>query len=91
MPVSGGLAVGTVRDSSSRAGLVGATVTDLQHPGSTAVTVATPDDPRVGDGLFTLFVANPGKHTLRASAPGYATAGKKTKVHADKAVRADLS
>lgn len=69
VPVSGGLTVDTVRDSSSRAGLVGATITDLQHPVSTAVTVATPDDPRAGDGLFTLFVANPGKHTLRASAP----------------------
>lgn len=90
VPVSGGLTVGTVRDSTTGAGLVGAGVSDLQHPDTMALTVATPDDPAVGDGLFTLFVADPGKHTLRAGAPGHATTDKKTRVRADRAVHADF-
>ncbi|WUH89735.1 carboxypeptidase regulatory-like domain-containing protein [Streptomyces sp. NBC_00433] len=90
VPVSGGLAVGVVSDSDTGAGLVGATVADPGNPDVTAVTVATPDDPAVGDGFYTLFVADPGKHTLRAADPGYLTADHKAKVRADGTVRTDL-
>ncbi|MFJ4930015.1 carboxypeptidase regulatory-like domain-containing protein [Streptomyces sp. NPDC088736] len=90
VPVSGGLAVGTVRDSRGGTGLVGATVADVRHPDATTVTVATPDDAAVGDGFYTLFLAGPGRHVLRASASGHVTADRATGVRRDHTVRADL-
>ncbi|MFI8003452.1 carboxypeptidase regulatory-like domain-containing protein [Streptomyces sp. NPDC086010] len=90
-PVPGGLAVGTVRDRATGAGLTGATVADPRYPAAVALTVATPDDPETGDGLYTLFVATPGKATgkvtLRASAPGHADAESKAEVRRDDVVR----
>lgn len=90
VPVSGGLTVGTVRDGRTGGGLVGATVADSGHSDATTVTVATPDDAAVGDGFYTLFLAGPGKHTLRVSAPGHVTAYPATRVRADRTVRANL-
>ncbi|MEU0785719.1 carboxypeptidase regulatory-like domain-containing protein [Streptomyces sp. NPDC006173] len=89
-PVSGGLTVGTVRDSRNGTGLVGATVADTRHPHTTTVTVATPEDAAVGDGFYTLFVAEPGRHILRASASGHATADRAVRVRPDRTVRTDL-
>ncbi|MDX3072689.1 carboxypeptidase regulatory-like domain-containing protein [Streptomyces sp. MI02-7b] len=91
VPTPGGLAVGTVSDANTHAGLVGATVTDLGNPQSTATTTATPEDPAVGDGFYTLFAAGPGKHTLGATASGYATATERTTVRADRVTRTDLA
>ncbi|MFG2479761.1 carboxypeptidase regulatory-like domain-containing protein [Streptomyces fagopyri] len=90
VPVSGGLTLGTVRDSRTGAGLVGATVADSRHPDATTFTVATPDDAALGDGFYTLFLAGAGKHTLRASAPGHMTGDRATRVRTDRTVRANL-
>ncbi|MFJ4845701.1 carboxypeptidase regulatory-like domain-containing protein [Streptomyces sp. NPDC088733] len=91
LPAPGGLTVGTVRDANTGAGLVGATVTDLKNPGTTATTTATPDDPAVGDGFYTLFAAGPGSHTLSATASGHSAATERATVHADRVTRTDLA
>ncbi|MEV7811254.1 carboxypeptidase regulatory-like domain-containing protein [Streptomyces flaveolus] len=83
-PVPGGLATGTVKDAGTGHGVVGATVTDASAPDAVARTVATPEDPAVGDGLYTLFTAGPGLHSLRATADGYAPLARRAMVHGDR-------
>lgn len=93
-PVSGALAVGTVRERGTGTGLTGATVADPRYPAAVAVTTPTPEDPAIGDGFYTLFVASPGKGgskvTLRAGAPGHTDAESRTTVRKDDAVRQDF-
>ena len=87
-PTPGGLVVGTVTDANTGNGTVDATVADQNDPSVQAKTVATPDDPNVGDGFFSLFVPNPGKHVLAASKFHYTTGSRTEKVPADKTVSA---
>jgi hypothetical protein len=90
-PVPGGLIVGTVKDSGTGRGVVGATVTDTSAPDTGTLTVATPEDPAVGDGLYTLFSAGPGVHTLRVTADGYGTLTRRTVAHSDRVTRKNLT
>jgi hypothetical protein len=89
-PVPGGLAVGTVRDAATGAGVVGATVVDTRTPDSGAVTAATADDPAVGDGLYTLFLPGSGRHALQVTASGYATLTRTAVTHDDRVTREDF-
>ncbi|MEU3521624.1 choice-of-anchor J domain-containing protein [Streptomyces sp. NPDC006654] len=88
VPVPGGLTVGTVRAARSK-GVTGAVVTDTADPETTVTTVATPEDPAVTDGLYTLFTG-PGRHALRVTAPGYRTVTRVAVVHADGVTRANV-
>jgi hypothetical protein len=93
VPTPGGLMVGTVTDAATGKGLVGATVSDvsgLKDPAATAVTIATPDDPAVGDGFYALYAADPGPHTLSVTASGYTTLTRKAAVPADRTTREDF-
>lgn len=71
-PVSGGLVAGRVTDANTGAPLTGAEVST--HGGTPAVTLATTDDPVLGDGFYWLFA--PGTHGEPMAAAGrhYATA-----------------
>ncbi len=62
----GGLVYGNVYDDNTGLPIIGATVT--LDTGQTAQTVATPNDPNVDDGFFTIFAP------LVGSAPGVRTA-----------------
>ncbi|WP_406089017.1 carboxypeptidase regulatory-like domain-containing protein [Streptomyces sp. NBC_01013] len=86
LPVSGGLAVGTVNDAGTGEGVVGATVVDASAPDTGVLTAATPDDPAVGEGFYTLFLAEPGRHTLTVGASGYDTVTRKVRARADRVV-----
>ena len=66
-PVPGGLVVGTVQDANTGQGAVDATVTDDSDRQAQAQAVATPEDPNLADGYYSLFVPGPGKHTLTAA------------------------
>jgi hypothetical protein len=90
-PVPGGLVVGTVTDARTGHGIVGATVTDASAPDVTASTVATPEDPAVGDGLYTLFTPKPGLHRLSAAADKYATVTRPTLVHGDRVTEKNVA
>ncbi|WP_406433381.1 carboxypeptidase regulatory-like domain-containing protein [Streptomyces sp. NBC_01589] len=86
LPVAGGLAVGTVRDAGTGKGVVGATVADASATDTGALTATTLDDPAVGDGFYTLFLADPGRHTLTVGASGYDTVTRKVVARADRAI-----
>ena len=71
--------------------MVGASVSDTADPDETALTTATPEDPAVGDGFYTVFSANPGPHTLRVTASGYTELTRTTPVRPDRVRRMDLA
>ncbi|SEG53921.1 Kelch motif-containing protein [Actinacidiphila yanglinensis] len=90
-PVTGGLVVGNVTDANTGNGVNGSTLTSTDAPGDHTTTVATPDDPNVGDGFYWLFSHKTGKHALTAAASHYTTATANPTISADGTVNADLS
>jgi N-acetylneuraminic acid mutarotase len=86
----GGLLTGAVTDANTTAGLVGATVTSKDDSKQSTVTLATPDDPALGDGVYALF-SSLGSHGFTAAKPHYTGADKTVKVRADSAVGADFT
>ncbi|MEU2422720.1 carboxypeptidase regulatory-like domain-containing protein [Streptomyces sp. NPDC007851] len=89
-PLPGGLLTGTVTDANTATGLVGATVTNKDDDKQSTVTLATPDDPALGDGVYALF-SSPGSHGFTAAKPHYTGLDKTVKVAADSAVGADFA
>jgi hypothetical protein len=75
--VPGGLVAGVVRARGTGQPIVGATVTSAADPADTAVTVATPQDPALPDGYYTLFSSHTGNTGFTVSAGGY-TSGSGT-------------
>jgi len=74
LAMPGALMVGNVTDANTGEGLNGASVMD--DLGDSATTMATPDDPAIGDGFYFLFaqlpgIAGPSTRTFTASATGY--------------------
>jgi N-acetylneuraminic acid mutarotase len=90
-PTAGGLVVGTVRDANTGHGAVDATITDQDSSSAQAQTVATPDDPNLGDGYYSLFVPGTGKHVLTADKFDYVSTPQTVNVRANSAVEADYS
>ncbi|HEV3169591.1 MAG TPA: kelch repeat-containing protein [Actinocrinis sp.] len=88
-PAPGGLVVGTVQDANTGQGAVDATVTDQDDPSAQAKTIATPEDPNLPDGYFSLFVPGPGRHVLTAAKFDYASTPQTVNVRANRAVSAD--
>ncbi|WP_329455166.1 carboxypeptidase regulatory-like domain-containing protein [Streptomyces sp. NBC_01497] len=89
-PLPGGLAVGVARNLKNLSGVAGASIADTKNPATTATTVATPDDPALPDGFYTLFLAKPGIHTLSATLPGYTALKNLTVVLPDQVRRVDF-
>jgi hypothetical protein len=85
-----GLIVGTVSDANTGDGVVGASVTSSEHPAQTALTVATPDDPELGDGFYYLPTDSFGSHPYTAKRAHYADTAKSVRALADSAVPADF-
>ncbi|MEW1779940.1 carboxypeptidase regulatory-like domain-containing protein [Streptomyces sp. NPDC086777] len=90
-PVPGGLTVGTVQDARTGRAIIGAKVADTSAPDTAVLTVATPEDPAVGDGLYTLFSRAPGVHTLQATADGHRLLTRRTVVHRDRITHKDFA
>nr|WP_245791464.1 carboxypeptidase regulatory-like domain-containing protein [Actinacidiphila rubida] len=88
--IPGGLVVGTVSDANTSAGVVGATVTSEDDATQSATTVATPDDPNIGDGYYSLFSTTVGSHAYDAAKSHYTKTPKTVKVGADSTVEADF-
>ncbi|WP_392567451.1 carboxypeptidase regulatory-like domain-containing protein [Actinacidiphila glaucinigra] len=84
-PTPAGLLTGTVTDANTGAGLASATVTSPDEPALSTITAATPEDPNLGDGFFTL-TAPLGKHALTAATPHYTERTKTVAARADTAV-----
>jgi carboxypeptidase family protein/Kelch motif protein len=89
LPTSGGLVVGTVQDANTGQGVVDATVTAGSDSSVQAQAVATPLDPNLGDGYYSLFVPGTGEHTLSAAKFDYVTAPRTVNVRANSTVEAN--
>ncbi len=88
-PAAGGLVVGNVRDANTGSGVVDVDVTVVG--GATTWSEATPDDPAVDDGFYTLF-ATPGSHTISADKePLYGPVAASVAVTDRGTVRRDLN
>ncbi|MFJ3762981.1 carboxypeptidase regulatory-like domain-containing protein [Streptomyces sp. NPDC090080] len=90
-PLSGGLTAGTVTDTNTGIGIVGATVTSQDKPAEQATTVATPDDPNLSDGFYSLFSSSLGSRVFNAAKPRYTTSANTVKISADSTVPADFA
>jgi len=86
--VPGGLVVGEVHDANTGGGVVGAAVTALPND-ALARTIATPDDPNVGDGFYVVFGGS-GSRTLEASMKHYGAEDLGVTVIPGAAVRLDF-
>lgn len=89
-PIPGAEVVGTVTDANTAAGATGATVTNSDKPAETATTIATPEDPNLGDGFYSLFASTLGSHSFTAAKGHYTSLSKAVKVSADSAVQANF-
>ncbi|MFD4538813.1 carboxypeptidase regulatory-like domain-containing protein [Streptomyces bauhiniae] len=91
VPVSGGLVAGTVTDANTGDGIVGATVSDDDAPGQSALTRATPDDPQLSDGFYWLFSTTPGRHTFTAAKSRHTPKTRTVRVAPNAVTRSDHS
>ncbi|MFC5828288.1 hypothetical protein [Nonomuraea insulae] len=104
-PVKGGLVVGLVSDANTGEGVLGATVyseghshghghghRDKPQTEGRAITVATPDDTALGDGLYGLFSPETGRREVTAdkAAFGYPATSEAARVTSG-TVRADIA
>ena len=83
------MVIGTVTDENSGNGLVDATVKNMPD-GLSTTTVATPDDPNVGDGFYALF-AGSGPQPFEASAGQWVPQTLTTNVIPNSTVRLDFT
>ncbi|WP_405691675.1 kelch repeat-containing protein [Streptomyces sp. NBC_00057] len=67
-PVPGGLVVGRVTDKNTGSGINGASVTSADKPAEKTTSVATPNDPNLGNGFYWMFSSLTGEHTFNATA-----------------------
>ncbi|MPZ86323.1 MAG: galactose oxidase [Actinophytocola sp.] len=92
-PVSGGLVSGVVKDRNTGEGINGVTVRGGGGDGSggSAVSVATPEDGRVSDGLYRLFLPGSGRQALTATYGMYQPRTERPSVGPDRIERQDFS
>ncbi len=90
VPVAGGLVAGNVTDASTGDGINGATVTSDDHPADNATTVATPDDPALGDGFFWMFSSLTSRHRLTAASSLYTAKTKTVNIGGDTTTKVKL-
>ncbi len=85
---AGGLVLGNVYDATTGIGLNNATVTD--GAGHTAITTATPNDPGLDDGFYSLFLPE-GSVNLIAAYSGYVNDSKTINVLAGSVQRQNFN
>lgn len=85
-PYTGGLVTGYVRDDNNGAPVAGATVTTGTQ---VATSQETPDDARLADGYYWLFVPTTGATPVTVTGRNYADSSAKVAVDPDNAVRRD--
>ncbi|MFF7213717.1 carboxypeptidase regulatory-like domain-containing protein [Streptomyces sp. NPDC008238] len=69
--VPGGLLTGRVTDANTGAGIAGAAVSAAEAPQDGGRSIATPDDPAVGDGLYWAFSSRTGRQEFTAGLPAF--------------------
>ncbi|MFL4901990.1 hypothetical protein ACJ6WF_02110 [Streptomyces sp. MMS24-I2-30] len=82
------MVVGTVTDANTGKGAVDATVTDQHDPAVHGTAVATPEDPGLADGYYSLFAPAAGAHTFTAAKSNYTARSGTVRVVAEGTVPA---
>ncbi|MBO0867918.1 MAG: S8 family serine peptidase [Micromonosporaceae bacterium] len=93
VPAAGGLVVGNVLDQNTGAGVNAATVRGGDGTGEVATTTATPGDPALPDGFFSLFspaTGGPAAEVLSAGKTGYTSGQTQVQVTPDAVTAAQL-
>jgi uncharacterized membrane protein len=95
IPVAGGLVIGNVYDDNLGTGVNAATVSiDGSSPTISVASGATPNDPAIEDGYYSLFVPSPPVHSaavmLTASKTNYSSDTEKVFEIDDQVVRQDF-
>jgi Carboxypeptidase regulatory-like domain/Kelch motif len=91
-PTPGGLVVGQVLDKNTGAGINGASITSADQPTVKTASMATPDDPNLGDGFYWLYSSLTGSHTFTATAGNnYTSQNVSVNVDPDAATAGDIS
>jgi N-acetylneuraminic acid mutarotase len=91
VPLEGGIVIGHVFDGLTDEPLVGATVTSVDEPDDTTTTIASPGDPGLADGFYSLFSSLIGAHDFTASETNYTEDTESVVVVADGVVVQDFS
>ena len=86
---AGGLVVGQVTVGAD--GINSATVTSVSKPDQHITTMATPDDPNVGDGFYQLFTTATGQQQFSATAAGHPSRTATAAVGVDQATRLNFT
>ncbi|MEV6107920.1 carboxypeptidase regulatory-like domain-containing protein [Streptomyces sp. NPDC051940] len=86
----GALVVGVVRDNNTGEPLTGATVTSDTAPAEFGVTKATPDDPGLPDGYYSLFSTRTGNAAFTATDGRYTPGKAGLDLAAEKVTRHDF-
>ena len=79
-PVPGGLVVGQVRDDNTGLALNGVRLANPANGDEATQSRATPLDAALGDGYYAVFMADPGRHRLLATAHEYADQSHQVKI-----------
>jgi hypothetical protein len=87
--LAGSLLSGFVSDANTGAGLSGALVSG-EEAGMSAASLATPDDPQVGDGFYALFLQKRGAQKVTASMEKYGSLAYTVDPGTGKALRQDF-
>ncbi|WP_442792019.1 S8 family serine peptidase [Micromonospora sp. NBC_01796] len=90
-PIPGGLVTGFTTDANTGAALNGATVSSVDQPLDKGVSVATPDDPNIGDGFYWFFSSLTGAHSVSAAKAPYQPLAKSVTVVANGTRKADFA
>lgn len=89
-PVSGGMLIGNIASVDTGASLNGASVASQEYVTITAASRATPNDPNLDDGFYSLFVPFTGAHPFAAAAVDYVTSVQTSIIVADAVVVHDF-
>ncbi|MER6538884.1 kelch repeat-containing protein [Streptomyces sp900105755] len=90
-PASGGLVAGVVTDANTGAGIVNAAVRNADGAGQSALSVATPNDPRLGDGFYWLFSDTAARRSFTVTKSRFVTGTKAARVLPDGVTESDRS
>ncbi|MFD1324323.1 S8 family serine peptidase [Micromonospora sonneratiae] len=90
-PIPGGLLTGFTTDKNTGAALNGVVVSSVDAPADKGTSVATPDDPNIGDGFYWLFSSQVGAHSFTATKAPYQATTKSATIVANATRKADFA
>jgi N-acetylneuraminic acid mutarotase len=91
VPTPGGLVSGLVTDLTTGDAINGAKIQSDDQPAENALSAATPTDPNLDDGFYSVFSSLTGSHPFTASKTNFSSDTKTVNVAADAVTRQDFA